>query len=56
MLQDSDNEEMVLAAVIELSRCAFLGFNFSPAASLKIDQLLERAIDLAHTMSASNLN
>ena len=47
---------MVLAAVIELSKCAFLGFQFSPVVALQIDQLLERSIDLAHTMSANDIN
>ena len=56
LLADPEREEMVLAAVIELSKCAFLGFQFSPCAALLIDQLLERSIDLAHTMSADGMN
>jgi hypothetical protein len=42
--------------VIELSKCAFLGFEYSPLVALQIDQLLERSIDLAHTMSADGIN
>lgn len=56
LLAEPEREEMVLAAVIELSKCAFLGFQFSPLVALQIDQLLERSIDLAHTMSASDIN
>lgn len=56
MLSDPGDEEMILAAVIELSKCAFLGFSYSIEAQVRIDQLLERAIDLSHTMSASGLN
>ena len=52
MLAEPDNEEMVLAAVIELSKCAFPGFVYSPEAAARIDALLERAITLSHTMSA----
>ena len=56
MLSDPEDEAMILAAVIELSRCAFLGFNYSAQAQLQIDALLERAINLAETMSASGLH
>ena len=56
MLADPSDEPMILAATIELSKCAFLGFIYSQAAQIKIDQLLEDAIDIAHTMSASDLN
>ena len=56
MLADGDDEAMVLAATIELSRCAFLGFDYSIEAKVRIDQLLERAINLAHTMSATGEN
>lgn len=54
MLQTPEDEASVLAAVIELSHCAFLGFIFSPEAAGQIDSLLERAINLSHTMSAPN--
>jgi hypothetical protein len=56
LLTEPDREEMVLAAVIELSKCAFLGFNYSPIVAMKIDQLLERSINLAYTMSADGIN
>ena len=56
MLADPSDEPMILAATIELSKCAFLGCIYSEAAQIKIDQLLEDAIDIAHTMSASDLN
>ena len=56
LLADPERQEMVLAAVIELSKCAFLGFQFSPPVALQIDRLLERSIDLAHTMSANGMN
>lgn len=54
MLGEPGDEEAVLAAVIELSKCAFLGFVYSPPAAEKIDSLLERAITLSHTMSAGS--
>ena len=56
MLSDPSDEPMILAAAIELSKCAFLGFIYSQPAQIKIDRLLEDAIDIAHTMSASDLN
>jgi hypothetical protein len=56
LLAEPIQEEQVLAAVIELSRCAFLGFQYSPMAALQIDQLLAQSIDLAHTMSAQGMH
>jgi hypothetical protein len=55
LLEDENREDQVLLAVLELSRCAFLGFHYSPTTALLIDQLLERAITLSHTMSAESL-
>lgn len=52
MLREPGNEVAVLEAVIELSKCAFVGLSFSPIAQAKIDSILERAITLSHTMSA----
>ena len=52
MLATPEDEASVLTAVIELSQCAFLGFVFSHEAAVQIDQILERAITLSHTMSA----
>ncbi len=54
MLGDPETESQVLEAVIELSRCAFLGFTYSPEAAAMIDAILERAITLSHTMSAGD--
>ena len=54
MLDKPEDEEAVLRGVIELSKCAFLGFLFSYEASVQIDSLLERAINLSHTMSAES--
>jgi len=54
MLRDPDNEVSVLEAVIELSKCAFVGLSFSSEAQDQIDGILERAITLSHTMSASD--
>ncbi|XOV88462.1 MAG: hypothetical protein ACFHX7_00950 [Pseudomonadota bacterium] len=54
MLSNPEDEVQVLQAVIELSRCAFLGFTYSPEAAAMIDSLLERAITLSHTMSAGS--
>ncbi len=52
MLREPENELAVLEAVIELSKCAFVGLSFSHLAQAKIDSILERAITLSHTMSA----
>jgi len=54
MLREPGNEIAVLEAIIELSKCAFVGLNFSAAAQQQIDTILERAITLSHTMSASD--
>ena len=56
MLVDPSDEPATLAATIELSKCAFLGFVYSQEAQVRIDRILEDAIDIAHTMSASDLN
>ncbi|MFN3237586.1 MAG: hypothetical protein ACE37D_11060 [Pseudomonadales bacterium] len=52
MLREPGNEVAVLEAVIELSKCAFVGLSFTPVAQARIDSILERAIMLSHTMSA----
>ena len=54
MLRDPESEIAVLEAVIELSKCAFVGLVFTPEAQQRIDHILERAITLSHTMSAPN--
>ena len=56
LLSEPEREDLILAAVLELSKCAFLGFEYSSEAACQIDQLLERSINLAHTMSAEGRN
>ncbi len=53
-LDDPTDEALVLVTVIELSKCAFLGFYFSPGAQAAINNLLDRSIEMSHTMSAGN--
>jgi hypothetical protein len=53
MLREPGNEVAVLEAVIELSKCAFVGLNFSSDAQQQIDSILARAITLSFTMSAA---
>ena len=52
IVEDKASEAQMLAAVIELSRCAFLGFYYSEATQSQINALLDYWIDVAHTMSA----
>ncbi len=52
LVKYNTSEAQMLAAIIELSRCAFLGFNYSPATQSQINDLLDYWIDIAHTMSA----
>lgn len=52
MLREPDSEIAVLEGILEISKCAFVGLSFTPIAQQKIDQILERAITLSHTMSA----
>ncbi len=52
MLRDPGNELAVLEAVIELSKCRFVGLDFSLEAEEKINVILDQAITLSHTMSA----
>ena len=54
MLGEPEDGAAVRRGVIELSKCAFLGFMYSYEASAQIDSLLERAINLSHTMSAES--
>ncbi len=37
---------------LQLSTTAFLGFEFSPAQAVLVDELLEQAEQLAHVLSA----
>ena len=52
MLKEPADEARVLAAVFELSTCAFIGFSYSPVAQASVESILDRAIVIAHTMSA----
>ncbi len=55
MLRDPADEASVIAASIELSRCAFLGFIFSPAIQTQVNQVLDQAIEISTTMSSGTL-
>ena len=52
LLSDPSDEAMVLAGVIELSNCAFIGLSYSAAATERINEILDRAILLSATMAA----
>ncbi len=52
MVEDKSSEVEMLGAIFELSRCAFLGFAYSPVAQSQINSLLDYWIEAAHTMSA----
>ena len=54
MLGDPGNEVSVIAASIELSRCAFLGFQYSPAIQNQVNQVLDQAISISTTMSSDS--
>jgi len=51
-LEIAEQEAEIGNFVIELSASAFLGFNYSDDALLILDQVLDRAIQIADTMSA----
>jgi hypothetical protein len=52
IVEDKSSEAQMLAAIIELSRCAFLGFYYSESTQSQINDLLDYWIEIAHTMSA----
>ena len=52
LIRDPGNEAEVITAVIELSKCAFLGFYYPDYIQEKINKLLDDSILIAHTMSA----
>lgn len=54
LLSDPSDETLVLAAVIELSNCAFIGLTYSEAAKERINDILDKAILLSATMAADN--
>ena len=54
MIGDASDEGAVMMGCIELGRCAFLGFRFSPSVEMQVTQILDRAIELSSMMSADN--
>ena len=52
MLDEADSEIQLLEFSIELSKAAFLGFQYDEPASLLIDSLLAEAEGIAHTFTA----
>jgi hypothetical protein len=52
LISDPSNEADVIAAVIELSNCAFLGFYYPDYIQEKINKILDDSILIAHAMSA----
>ena len=54
MVEDTSSQEQMLGAIFELSRCAFLGFEYTAEANARINQLLDYWIDVSHTMSSTS--
>jgi len=54
IVEDKASEVQMLAAIIELSRCAFLGFHYSESTQSQINDLLDYWIEIADTMSADS--
>ena len=54
IVEDKSSEAQMLAAIIELSRCAFLGFYYTDSAQSQINDLLDYWIEVSHTMSADS--
>jgi len=52
LIKEPSNEADVITAVIELSKCAFLGFYYPDHLQEKINKILDDSILIAHTMSA----
>ena len=52
-LDDAQSEEDLLMFSVELSKAAFLGFQYDETAWQLIDDLLAHAQQLAHTLSAA---
>ena len=55
MMGDGGDEGAVMMACIELGRCAFLGFRFTPDVELQVTTILDRAIELSSIMSADSM-
>ena len=54
IVEDKASEAQMLAAIIEFSRCAFLGFYYSESTQNQINDLLDYWIEIADTMSADS--
>jgi hypothetical protein len=52
MIGDASDEGAVMMGCIELGRCAFLGFRFTPDIEVQVTRILDHAIDLSSIMSA----
>ena len=52
MLDEADSEIHLIEFSIELSKAAFLGFQYDDVASLLIDNLLAEAESIAHAFTA----
>lgn len=55
MIGDASDEGAVMMGCIELGRCAFLGFTFTPDVELQVTRILDHAIDLSSIMSADSM-
>ena len=55
MIGDASDEGAVMMGCIELGRCAFLGFTFTPDVELHVTRILDQAIDLSSIMSADSI-
>ena len=55
MSYEPGDEFSVIAASIELSRCSFLGFQYSPAIQAQVNQILDQAITISTPMSSVSL-
>ena len=52
MSYEPGDEFSVIAASIDLSRCSFLGFQYSPAIQAQVNQILDQAITISTPMSS----
>ena len=52
MSYEPGDEFSVIAASIKLSRCSFLGFQYSPAIQAQVNQILDQAITISTPMSS----
>ena len=55
MPSEPDDELGIIVASIELSKCAFLGSQYTPAIQAQVNQILDQAITLSATMSSDSL-